>query len=637
MAGEKNLIFLLDYSGSMFSKQVNQQGVRRIDILKDKLYQFLKQPTSFTTIEGYCFASTSEHLGNFVDAQSFIDTLKNYDQPMGGRTNLWDALGKSIDDLDDDTETIIVCITDGEDTGSGLSYQDVLDRSNNKPNLKLHILDIEGTLKNTLPNEPVVTMVDDLEQLDADLGAIVEKKIDLSLIRPAVQLPISVPLVNLVPCDKDIIDLVVQSVRNAVGYLEGLTGLRYYPVTTFVIDKLDRRRPKKIPLPDPELFEVITEMLDFLNSVCLTFHMGCFTNKIMGDRNEPYGQYSQLDEEIRKCLVSSAEALVTYFHRYLKTGETWNPKYYYINGLHSSKNPIVLTRESLEQILVILKNIERTNPSIGLKDEYFHNSRYFINEGLTEHYTQLYQWKPFLSEKEHHSLVLCNWEGVWIKGIRWIVKAMAIIIPAVFRLIYQYRAQSGPYSEILRVMHLWGVYFPPESQEAEKLLLKKNFPYLPAVDGSGKVFLCLNTLRESFQKLQESKNVLGSSDFADFLLSVIVHEHTHAITTEGIGTGEENISCQSPRHYGKRTELVSEALAEWAELNYFRNNELLYELIFTHANLGPPSEWPYAGALFFEKKYSQETGDVFFRSVLNTFRQNGNKAYRMLIEKPVLQ
>ncbi len=131
MAGEKNLIFLLDYSGSMFSKQVNLQGVRRIDLLKDKLHQFLKQPTSFTTIEGYCFASTSEHLGNFVDAQSFIDTLKNYDQPMGGRTNLWDALGKSIDDLDDDTETIMVCITDGEDTGV-LSYQDVLDRSNNK-------------------------------------------------------------------------------------------------------------------------------------------------------------------------------------------------------------------------------------------------------------------------------------------------------------------------------------------------------------------------------------------------------------------------------------------------------------------------------------------------------------------------
>jgi len=63
MVGEKNLIFLLDYSGSMFSKQVNQQGVRRIDMLKDKLHQFLKQPTGFATIEGYCFASTLEPVG----------------------------------------------------------------------------------------------------------------------------------------------------------------------------------------------------------------------------------------------------------------------------------------------------------------------------------------------------------------------------------------------------------------------------------------------------------------------------------------------------------------------------------------------------------------------------------------------
>jgi uncharacterized protein with von Willebrand factor type A (vWA) domain len=121
----------------MFSKQVNQQEVRRIDILKDKQHQFLKQPTGYTTIEGYCFASTSEHFGSFVDEQSFIDTFKNYDKPMRGGTNLWDALGESIDDLYDDTEALMVCITDGEDAGSVLSYQDVLDRSANKPNLKI--------------------------------------------------------------------------------------------------------------------------------------------------------------------------------------------------------------------------------------------------------------------------------------------------------------------------------------------------------------------------------------------------------------------------------------------------------------------------------------------------------------------
>ena len=618
MAGEKNLIFLLDYSGSMFSKQVNQQGIRRIDLLKDKLHQFLKQPTSFTTIEGYCFASTSKHLGSFVDAQSFIDTLKNYDQPMRGRTNLWDALGKSIDDLDDNTETIMVCITDGEDTGSVLSYQDVLDRSNNKPNLKLHILDIEGTLKNTLPDEPVVTMVDDLEQLDADLGAIVEKKIDLSLIRPAVQLPISVPLVNLVPCDKDTIDLVVQGVRNAVGYLEGLTGLRYYPVTTFVIDKLDRRRPKKIPLPDKRLRVVIDEMLNFLKEVCIAFHLGRF---IHGETwPDSYRRFSCLEKKVRERLQIVSEAIISYFKYYIYEGETENyVKYCFIEGLNSSKNLLVLPREILNHILITLKNIAKCSPYDQMIDHYLIST------------SRIEQWRDFMHEDEYNNIA----QGIDGR-ISSIAHAMGTIIEVVFRLIYRYRAQSGPYSEILRVMHLWGVYFPPESQEAEKLLLKKNFPYLPAVDGSGKVFLCLNTLRESFQKLQESKKVLGTSDFADFLLSVIVHEHTHAITTEGIGTGEEKISCQSPRRYGKRTELVSEALAEWAELNYFRNNELLYELIFTHANLGPPSEWPYAGALFFEKHYTQKTGDEFFRSVLNTFRQNGNKAYQMLIEKPVL-
>ncbi len=137
-------------------------------------------------------------------------------------------------------------------------------------------------------------MVDDLEQLDADLGAIVEKKIDLSLIRPAVQLPISVPLVNLVPATK------IQSIRgtgcqNAVGYLEGLTGLRYYLVTTFVIDKLDRRRPKKISLPDKRLRVVIDEMLNFLKEVCIAFHLG---RLIHGETwPDSYRRFSCLEKE----------------------------------------------------------------------------------------------------------------------------------------------------------------------------------------------------------------------------------------------------------------------------------------------------------------------------------------------------
>ncbi len=78
-----------------------------------------------------------------------------------------------------------------------------------------------------------------------------------------------------------------------------------------------------------------------------------------------------------------------------------------------------------------------------------------------------------------------------------IAHAMGTIIEVVFRLIYRYRPERSIFGDSPWGYALMGSVFSTRKPRGREASLKKNFPYLPAVDGSGKVFLCLNTLRRA--------------------------------------------------------------------------------------------------------------------------------------------
>ena len=630
---DKNLIFLLDYSGSMFSKEVDSSGLRRIDVLKEKIESFLNTNPVFNSIEGYRFSSHTEYLGKFDDPEKFINELINYKDEMEGGTQLWDAIYEVIEELDDAVETYLVCITDGEDNESFYDYSKVTARASQNQNLHLHIIDIEGSLKRSLPKNSSVIVVEDLEEMDVELAGIVESKIDKNLSRP-VGLDVSIPLVNLVSCNDVTIDMAIDAVRRAIPYLEELTGYRYYPVTTFLTDKLDDLQIKPSPPLDPKLFKVICEMLGFLQGFCLSFHMRRFFSDF-GEVEEVlidgYKPFSDLKENISYLLRLRSEALLTYVYEYLKTGEREEREFYYIDGLHSSRNPIFLTRESLTHIIKILENIKKRYPFIHLRRT---TIRYEGLKAYDSHTFDIESWEKYMSKDECKILKNClDDNGGWRTDIDSVIQEMKTIAEVVFRLIYRYQTQNGPYSEILRKMHLWGMYSSFGSSSGLSHLQRRKFNYSNAVKDSGKVFICLKKKKKSFEEMQSNQLNLNDYDFANFLLSVIIHEHTHAITSEGILTDGENITFPRQKNSGKKEKLVSESLAEWSELNYFRNNDILYELVLTHASSDTLLNWPYAGALIFEKHYNRETGYEFFRSILNEYRKGDNKAYQLLIGK----
>ena len=79
----------------------------------------------------------------------------------------------------------------------------------------------------------------------------------------------------------------------------------------------------------------------------------------------------------------------------------------------------------------------------------------------------------------------------------------------------------------------------------------------------------------------------------------------------------------------KNYKCVSEGLAEWAELNYFRRDTEIFQIIRQHARYQKYPHWPYAAAWLIENN------DIMvsykdFRNLVTLFRMNVEQTYQYL-------
>gem|GEM_PF-6676392 len=73
------------------------------------------------------------------------------------------------------------------------------------------------------------------------------------------------------------------------------------------------------------------------------------------------------------------------------------------------------------------------------------------------------------------------------------------------------------------------------------------------------------------------------------IFETLLHEHTHAIIDEGRENDAPG-ACRPDFHNGKKALLINESLAEWSALNYFRNDEEMFEIIARKLT-EQPFEW----------------------------------------------
>lgn len=429
--------------------------------------------------------------------------------------------------------------------------------------------------------------------------------------------------------------------RMAIPYIENLTKLRYYLVPTYIVDEFTISRMieatgsahtnddrDKDPLLPQDVWE---KMVLFIHEVSIWFYR-------KGDRFSPepwakdyFKPLSKLRDDTRKYLVFFAEGAKLWLDpirpRYYRN----RPDHWYIPEIYTPISFIDNCLANYRAIIAIMKKIH--DHSNGIEKITFDSDTECLSERMRR------ELKKVFPKNDFDILMDCiDNKGAWKNDIPSVCHAMEILLPILFAQCEQMRLEKHPGREIIKNLHTFGVYLPPGSQ-CERIfdLLKANKlpPWLTNPE-SGKVMICLSRIRKRAEEYSKEKALYDQNEdtstqqlFAYLVCATLVHEHTHAAVTEGLS---DLTSQLLPRHSGcsnQKFEAVNETLAEWSELNFFRDDSFIFDIIRTHASSGHFPVWPYAGALILENMKHSEGRD-FFQKLVPAIRTNYIEAYDML-------
>ncbi|SHH31544.1 von Willebrand factor type A domain-containing protein [Thermosyntropha lipolytica DSM 11003] len=639
---EKNLFLLIDNSSSMWDRDINT-SLRKIDLLREKLLSFLQGKMSeFEEIFIYSFANSLKYEGTTNDLKEIEKTLRHMSY-WGSSSRIWDSINNLINQIQnknrsilgrylmDDRKSIILCVTDGEDNSSIGTYEEIINKISKLNNIEVIIIDLSGDIKKNKKSKRNVYIEDKLEKIEEILNEN-KKNMDINF---------SVAVLPIVPTKEDDIEIVRKMLLKSIPYIEKLTGLRYYPVPTFIVDKYMIKDYIETEIIDKdnnelELREDIKEIIKFILSVSLTFHTDAFIPENIGMqlRSTEYEDFHNLSKEGILILKASAETAYNLSYilndRFDVFFEERNNSYIYISELSTVKDPIINCYDDLKYMEMILKRInERYRNDISLSGEYFY---VYGNRGAKP---ILEIWRKYTSNAQFTKLVKCVDEmGYWKKDLKSILVALEIAINIIFNMLKRMKSELVKYKSIVSTIHTYGVYILPtiEKKQLINKLKSNGYPEHFYINKTGVVLLCLDEIKKRIEEvLQEDASLDKQKLKEDLILATLIHEHTHAAVYEGLNYNSSSIIFNNSNwSSGKRFKAVSEGLAEWAELNYFRNNKVMYDIIYNHAVSGEFPDWPYSAAVLIEDSYL-ELGDIKYKALVEYFRRNYIEAYKLLV------
>ena len=653
------LVILIDVSGSMNNKLYDElYGTeKKINLVKNFIATYLKDVfiDDISIIHLFSFSDTHKHLESFHKQSNFSqkEYMLNVAEKIfsenficGGRTSIWDSLISLIDVLKNDGDNKkIICITDGEDGGSSNTYESVKQKINDNSHLELLIIDIDGSLSPDKDGKIIkkVKKPKDIKQVLLRDYMNSEKIIVKSL-------NITLSVIPVIPCDQEEISMVREAVREAVPYIEELTGLRYYPVPTYIVDEFTLKKYMDYPIPDEinddMLKDTIYEILRFYRAVFKAIYNYDFMDNFDQKRgncypNELWDKYLKYNNDIMGFIIKICPNFLGVYDFINKGsfGFEYMIGFKYIESefLYKYKDEISKYEAIMFELVQYLKFLNELNHysyQIDLK----HFDHDYNNDHKND-YPNLEVWEKILKNKEYEEILNCLQEDrSWKKDLGSIITVFKIALPILIKLLKEWQKLSSKWLRISKVIRTFGVYIQPnsESKKLEDLFIKNKFPAHFIENQGGKVLICLERCKKRLENIIDGKTQDDSIDandlFARLIKSTIIHEHTHAITFEGVGNDSEPYYRNKTGIGRKKYRAVSETLAEWAELNYFRihGDQELYEIVFNHANSDQFPDWAYAGALILERPDNELPAEILYRTLLEYFRINTNVAYRFL-------
>lgn len=591
-----------------------------------------------------------------TDPEQLVYMEKNY-WPKGG-TRLWDCAMAALETIYEKNTTLMV-FTDGEDQSSSHTFEQVQQEA------RMRCADLDIIV---IADHPVKSM-----QKSHQVSSIQEIHHCLSSGKPAgtpldtyPYLAAVPPVFNLDPgaAPEDVVT-VTQAIQTHHAYLEELTGLTYHPVPTFLVDhaSIEKLLPVQPP-PVPSKIDLadIWEFQRFLWGICMFVHQPhrlvarnldaldkCFPETfIRPDRNSEisfFKDFGPIPKSYRYTVLWSLSegcyglvtrliqygmkaGLETYIKSYdreriLNQMDWWQQQMHlpgYIEWMPFEEASRKMFLDTINTLKAVADATSMPFTASSPKDfkgpcmlENLHPDNEWENPG-----PNLVIWRRHLDNREFETILAHMQGDQWNWDLNALITVMPIAVDTVFRLMDQFRAAHDADAYVSSRLDSWGIY-TPDLSVVPHLKEQLNAPTCPGV------LLSLSQLRKDCAKWIHT---MGDSQEKDLISMLTLHEHTHAIIQEGMAKdGSRAWQQEVPQEDLHRYHAVSEAIAEWASLERFRNNKDISKLIQKHIAAGSLPQWPYNAAALIEKSpFPREK----FKTVAGYFQKNTEAAWEQL-------
>lgn len=421
-----------------------------------------------------------------------------------------------------------------------------------------------------------------------------------------------------------------------VAYLEDLTGLRYYPVVTFIVPgdliaevrlrwRYGCRRDEALRLA----WTLGSLALDVHHRVLQETKLAPDTCKLH-PRCRELGQHGWSPSD--NCLAAQGQScgFTSYLAECLK-----GCCFSYIlgqcerkctNGPCGDLGVVGHPLGGFELLISHILDVLRSCPCASVWRSTYTNQRAVASEERLLGVTGLQKW---LEERFARAGVQPPQFGSdyseWpMETVLWTWEEMGRELIAYLKTLAKGRVSGGcprgaDVAEwIADRLELLGLYVPPDASDVEHWMAQNGLPRYLSLPGCGKVLVAPDVLGID--------NPLSQAVTDRLVESVLVHEHFHAVIHEGVDPG------LTPAATGWDAALaLDESLAEWAEMHFVRSHAMLLDAVVAHSRRGGYPDWPYAGAAWVEEVFKNRGLDGV-RELIRGFRSDPQAAQRKFDE-----
>ncbi len=439
---------------------------------------------------------------------------------------------------------------------------------------------------------------------------------------------------------QEIIAAVREDLTQAVLFLEEVTGLRYYPAPTLLVDDYAVKSVRVLNTVDlpPEngaQRDHALALANIINSICLDFHGRYLRpqNVSYDSFSEHFGSGSQLSKTQFNKIRDRCEVVGYWIENFLegKTDQSWEQARNRLLALNlGAFSPNLTFVNFISTFLSTVRMLLQE----GLRN--LGNFEFQSNYAIKQESWQLLQ-KELPTLQLRIGKTRTDWRGtneLYIAGrFSADVQVFDKISTELTEMLSRIARLASPTQRLFLItVPTYGIYAPPNSlatdQSLQQWALKRGVPTRFTLSQSPRVLLCLDA-RQRFEEQLAHEHLNDQTELARlFQCCILIHEHFHA--TLAIGLDSDRALAAGAQSASWQAALpLNESLAVWMELHFARENPKLRDLVLSYIQAGAYPDWPYRGAEYIEDLY-QEKGLEAVRELIAEMRQHPEAAQAKL-------